>query len=547
MFQAHFGLKTNPFGLSPRLDFLYRSSTFQESMAHLLYGLEHGEAIVMITGQIGTGKTTAIQSFLTDLGLAYSTALITNTRVNSLELLKLILEDLGVSFASGIDKSDALILFKDFLLAESRAGRRVIIVVDEAQNLEPDVLEEIRLLTNLGQGDSQPVQLVLLGQPELLDRVNSEGLAQLRQRIRVHYKLDTLSRAELSEYVSHRMMAAGGQADVFSDEALDRIWEFSNGIPRLVNSLASNGLLSAFVSDRFIVQAVDIDPSELMGAQDIEKPVLPDPPQKPLAEITSFPEKEAAANIESKASSGPNPEPVSTENQAPENMEERRAPQETGTPEEKSIPEFPAEASAPSLSGSDLHLKQGEESEFQLEAKPRRRTGFWLLLIILLVLIFLAGGYYFGAFDSFLESQKWRSNMMGQGQGQDLAESAELPFVEKPSQPTSPADSTRAVPVAVDFVPGLSSESLAIIPSSPSRFAVHIASFRTQEKADLIMDQVRPFASNLFSEDSLVDGIRWYRVYLGPYSTREDAKNAISDLDGLGEISYHTIWDLKGQ
>ena len=273
MFLSHFGLSVNPFGLSPRLDFLFKSNAFEESMAHLVYGLDNSEAIVMITGSIGTGKTMAIQSFLNSLDQSFTFALVTNTKVNSLELLKLILEDLDVSFPPSSDKSDVLILFKDFLISESKAGRKVLIVIDEAQNLEREVLEEIRLLTNLGQGEGQPVQLILLGQPELSANINAEGLAQLRQRIRVHYNLDTLTREELEGYINHRMSVAGCSRSAFSKQALDQIFAFSNGVPRLVNSLAGNGLLSAFVAGRQMVADEDIDPEELMGVKDVSQPL----------------------------------------------------------------------------------------------------------------------------------------------------------------------------------------------------------------------------------------------------------------------------------
>ncbi|MBK8019081.1 MAG: AAA family ATPase [Betaproteobacteria bacterium] len=154
MFLREFGLAVHPFGISPRLDFLYKSGAFEESIAHLVYGLDSNEAIIMITGAIGTGKTMAIQSFLSHLGDRYLTALVTNTSVDAKELLKLVLEDLGVPVEPGADKSDLLIAFKKFLIASGRDGKRLIVVIDEAQNLSREALEEIRLLTNLGQGTS---------------------------------------------------------------------------------------------------------------------------------------------------------------------------------------------------------------------------------------------------------------------------------------------------------------------------------------------------------------------------------------------------------
>ncbi|PJA76390.1 hypothetical protein CO151_02705 [bacterium CG_4_9_14_3_um_filter_65_15] len=281
MYLDHFGLAVNPFGLSPKLEFLYKSEAFEESMAHLIYGVDNSEAIVMITGAIGTGKTMALQSFMANLNQGFQWALVTNTQVTPAELLKLILEDLGVEFPFGCDKSDLLILFKEFLVKTSRNGRRVIIIIDEAQNMTREVLEEVRLLTNLGQGDIQPVQVILVGQPELEPVVNRPDLAQLRQRIRVHYRLDPLSRKEVEEYLNHRMAVAGCKDHVFTSGAIDRLANYSGGVPRLVNSLAGQALLSAFVAGRKQVTARDVEPPE--GVSTVALPssthvLEPDPP-----------------------------------------------------------------------------------------------------------------------------------------------------------------------------------------------------------------------------------------------------------------------------
>ncbi len=258
MYLDHFGLAVNPFGLSPKLEFLYQSGAFEESMAHLIYGVENSEAIIMITGAIGTGKTMALQSFMANLNQGFQWALVTNTQVTPVELLKLILDDLGVKFPPGCDKSDLLILFKEFLVNTSHSGQHVIIIIDEAQNMAREVLEEVRLLTNLGQGDIQPVQVILVGQPELEAVVNRSDLAQLRQRIRVHYRLDPLSRKEVEEYLNHRMAVAGCKDHVFKSGAIDRIAEASGGVPRLVNSLAGQALLSAFVAGHKQVHTSDL-------------------------------------------------------------------------------------------------------------------------------------------------------------------------------------------------------------------------------------------------------------------------------------------------
>jgi type II secretory pathway predicted ATPase ExeA len=305
MFLPEFGLAMQPFGISPRLEFLYKSGAFEESIAHLVYGLDNSEAIVMITGAIGTGKTMAIQSFLSYLGDRYVSALVTNTSVDSKELLKLVLEDLGHQAAPGSDKSDLLIAFKNLLVATGREGKRIVIVIDEAQNLSREVLEEVRLLTNLGQGDEQPVQIILVGQPELETAVQRPDLAQLKQRIRVHYKLAPLSRSELQQYVDHRMTVAGGEAGVFTNGALDRVYSLSGGVPRVVNTLCGEALLSAYVAGRRKVEAVDLD-------EHANKPAPAAPRDEPERVHVVKPEPEIQRR-EMAVRREPKPEPVRAE------------------------------------------------------------------------------------------------------------------------------------------------------------------------------------------------------------------------------------------
>jgi type II secretory pathway predicted ATPase ExeA/cell division protein FtsN len=280
MYLDHFDLAVEPFSLAPKRDFVYPSDTFQESMAHLLYGLENQEAVVLITGPIGSGKTTALQAFLGNLGDRYDSALVTNTNVSAKELLKLILEDLGAARIENPDKSDLLILFKDYLLQAHRAGKRVLVVVDEAQNLATDVLEEIRLLTNLGQGDSQPVQIILAGQPELEAKVNRPELAQLRQRVRIHYKLEPLTMKETAAYLHHRMAVAGCERQVFRDDVAGEIFRRTGGVPRLINSLAAEALLAAFVADRDHVRPQDLPALVTDPAAEVvvEERAVPDAP-----------------------------------------------------------------------------------------------------------------------------------------------------------------------------------------------------------------------------------------------------------------------------
>lgn len=247
MYQDHFGLHADPFALSPSLKFLYRSQAHAETMAHLGYGLEQGEDIIMISGSIGTGKTLALQNLLAKVSNLFDQVLVNVTAVGYVEFLKLVLDEMGETWPDGADAADLLVRMKRRAMGVHQEGRKILLVVDEAQNLNPETLEGVRLLTNLGQPDKQLFQIVLAGQPGLVELVDRPELAQLRQRIRVHYALEPLTARETSEYIHHRTSVAGAMAPLFSAAAVTRIHELSGGIPRLVNHLAGHAMLSAYV------------------------------------------------------------------------------------------------------------------------------------------------------------------------------------------------------------------------------------------------------------------------------------------------------------
>lgn len=484
MFLKHFGLATNPFGISPHLDFLYKSTAFEESMAHLVYGLDNSEAIVMITGPIGTGKTMAVQSFLNNLGASFSSALVTNTRVNSVELLKLILEDLGVSYLVGSDKSDLLILFKDFLISESSAGRKVLIVIDEAQNLERDVLEEIRLLTNLGQGQGQPVQLILLGQPELAANVNEDGLAQLRQRIRIHYHLDTLTRDEVEEYVNHRMLVAGCDRALFNKQALEKISHYSGGVPRLVNSLAGNGLLSAYVDGRTTIEGNDIDPDELIGVRDV------------VGEVAKAPVSPIAKPVASTTESGPPAKPSI----------QYAAPRRT--------------------------------------RKTSRLQFLWLLPVLLAVggWISYQNGYFddlgakIGQMDNTVDSKATSSDA-------SQVKSAGPAVVELANDIEESGGNHQAA----DDVPGetvmasVSTESEDVQQVQTVLYEAHIASFRSRDRAETLASRFRLLTDGVYIRDVQIRGAKWSRVILGPFEDETVAGDWVEKARSVTPVIYFRI------
>jgi general secretion pathway protein A len=252
MYEKFYQLKEKPFNNNPDPRFFYPSPKHQEALDRLLYAVQERKGFIVITGEIGSGKTTVCRTLLNRLDSNKEIALITNTHLNAKELLMSILEDLNVLYKSGT-KIKLLAQLKDYLLEKMNEDKEVILIIDEAQNLKPSVLEEVRMLSNLETDTEKLIQIILLGQPQLREKLKMKELEQLKQRVAVHYHLYPLTKEETYGYVHHRLTTAsanGSATQIFDPQALDVAYEFSQGIPRLINYACDNALLSGFVYEK---------------------------------------------------------------------------------------------------------------------------------------------------------------------------------------------------------------------------------------------------------------------------------------------------------
>ena len=252
MYLSFFGLNEKPFAITPDPRYLYLSERHAEALAHLLYGINEAGGFVQLTGEVGTGKTTTIRSLLAQTPKNAEVALILNPRMTPPEFLLTICEELGIGVPDSAEHSlkDLVDILNDYLLKAHASGSRIVLVVDEAQNLAPEVLEQVRLLTNLETNTQKLLQIILIGQPELRELLARNELRQLAQRITGRYHLDPLSPVETSAYVRHRLRVAGATTDIFTPPALAEIYRLSGGVPRVINVIADRSLLGAYTQDR---------------------------------------------------------------------------------------------------------------------------------------------------------------------------------------------------------------------------------------------------------------------------------------------------------
>lgn len=251
MYYNFYQLRENPFNMTADPSFFYSSKHHAEAVSHLAYGIEQRKGIMVVTGEIGTGKTTLCRKLLNQKNDSLHTAFILNPSFSEVQLLQAILQDLGI-MTSSKSRFDLLTELNRFLIAERQKNRNVVLLLDEAQNLSTSQLEQVRLLSNLETTKEKLLQIILMGQPELREKLELPKLRQLRQRISVYYHLNPLTKEDILAYIQHRLkIAAGGlspRIPIFSDMAVEKIYSYTRGSPRTINILCDRALTAGFVA-----------------------------------------------------------------------------------------------------------------------------------------------------------------------------------------------------------------------------------------------------------------------------------------------------------
>ena len=251
MYREHFAFKEPPFSIAPDPRFLYMSEQHREAMAHLVYGMNTDGGFVMLTGEVGTGKTTICRCLLEQISEKTDIAFILNPKMTVEELLATICDELGIEYPEG---NMSIKVFVDnintYLLEAYAAGRKTVLIIEEAQNLRPEVLEQLRLLTNLETNQQKLLKIIMIGQPELKEMLLRSDMEQLSQRITARYHIGPLSRDEVSAYVDHRLSVAGAKGGLFPDSIIGTLHRLTRGVPRLINVVCDRALLGAYVQGK---------------------------------------------------------------------------------------------------------------------------------------------------------------------------------------------------------------------------------------------------------------------------------------------------------
>ena len=249
MYEKFFNFSEKPFNTTPDSKFFFPSEKHTEALNSLIYAINERRGFVVITGEIGAGKTTVIRTFLNKVDLKTKLAVITNTHLTCKELIAEIMEELEIQYQPGT-KQKLLSQLNQYLIKQIEQDINVVLIIDEAQNLTPKVLEEVRMLSNLETEKEKLIQIILVGQPELNRKLESPKLEQFKQRIAVYYHIPSLNKKETHEYIFHRIkLVSKNGSDIFTQKALDLIYSYSRGIPRLINLVCDSALLSGYVCE----------------------------------------------------------------------------------------------------------------------------------------------------------------------------------------------------------------------------------------------------------------------------------------------------------
>ena len=251
MYLPFYSLKEKPFAITSNPSFLFLSQRHKEALSYMTYGIKERMGFIAITGEVGTGKTTVCRALLNQLDERTKTAFIFNSNLTELQLMQTIIEDLGIQ----TKKKNRAALFSElnhFLIDQLSQNNNVVLIIDEAQNLSHELLEQVRMLSNLEADNEKLLQIILVGQPELREKLSSPSLRQLRQRIAVRYHIEPLNREEVYQYIHHRLSLSGanGSGPFFEEKAVDSIYKHSGGIPRLINIICDKALLMGYVLDQ---------------------------------------------------------------------------------------------------------------------------------------------------------------------------------------------------------------------------------------------------------------------------------------------------------
>ncbi len=558
MFEPHFGLRENPFSTSHDPRFVYPSPEHLEAVAHFRYGVQNREAFVLVTGEVGTGKTTAVRDLVARLPQQAHVALLQNTSLTRHELLEEVCGRFQVAWDDSLSKPALLQRLESALGEALDRGETCLLIIDEAQNLDGELLEEVRLLSNLEWRGGHLLQICLAGQPELEDRLATPELRPLRQRISVKYRIQPLDVQETERYIHHRLRVAGGDGPrIFPTDATAAVHEITHGIPREINIVAGQALLNAYVEGSPVVPpphvrqevtqfgfqsvqtrshpaapapapppappplASESPASAAVSARPAVVPTLePTPPPVPLptAQAAVPPPIAAPAAVPAAAVGRTSAEPAVTPTPTltpPPTPSLPPAPRRVPAAPERTVSNWRDRPAAPLVLPPTPADPRAVELEGARESGPSlwSRIPLWVPIagvLIVTAVAFLASG---------MGSQLWRSLSAPPVEEQTPATSA-----EEPAPAARPAASAASASIATPSLAG-------------GAYALQVASFRTERKARAAlaeMDAATGLGGRVVNSPGGADP--WFRVVIGSFATREDARARSAELMGRGIV-----------